>query len=57
VTSGKLLWRKPAGGAIGGGVITYAAGGKQRVAVAAGLNSPIWPVRGGPARVVVYALP
>ncbi|HXO85406.1 MAG TPA: PQQ-binding-like beta-propeller repeat protein [Gemmatimonadales bacterium] len=57
VTSGKLLWRKPAGGAIGGGVISYEAGGKQRVAVAAGLNSPIWPVRGGPARVVVYALP
>jgi hypothetical protein len=22
-----------------------------------GLNSPIWPVNGGPARVVVYALP
>jgi alcohol dehydrogenase (cytochrome c) len=57
VTSGTVLWRKPTGGAIGGGVITYEAGGKQRIAAAVGLNSPIWPVRGGPARVVVYALP
>ena len=57
VTSGKALWRKPAGGAIGGGVITYDAGGKQHIAAAVGLNSPIWPVQGGPARVVVYALP
>lgn len=57
VTSGKVLWSRSAGGAIGGGVISYQAGGKQFVAAAAGLNSPIWPVRGGPARVVVYALP
>jgi PQQ-dependent dehydrogenase (methanol/ethanol family) len=56
-TSGKMLWRKPAGGAIGGGVIAFEAGGKQRIAAAVGMNSPIWPVNGGPARVVVYALP
>lgn len=55
--SGKVLWRKSAGGAIGGGVIAYQAGQKQHIAVAVGLNSPIWPVKGGPARVVVYALP
>lgn len=55
--SGKVLWRKSAGGAIGGGVIAYQAGEKQRIAVAVGLNSPIWPVTGGPARVVVYGLP
>ena len=42
---------------IGGGVIAYQAGPKERIAVAVGLNSPIWPVKGGPARVVVYALP
>jgi alcohol dehydrogenase (cytochrome c) len=54
---GTILWRKPAGGAIGGGVIAYETGGKERIAVAVGLNSPIWPVTGGPARVVVYALP
>ena len=55
--SGKELWRGNTGKAIGGGVITYDVNGKQYVAVAAGLNSPIWPVKGGPARVVVYALP
>jgi alcohol dehydrogenase (cytochrome c) len=55
--SGMVRWRAPTGGAIGGGVITYEAGGKQRVAAAVGLNSPIWPVQGGPARVVIYALP
>jgi len=27
------------------------------VAAAADLNSAIWPVHGGPARVVVYGLP
>lgn len=55
--SGRILWRKSTGGAIGGGVIAFAAGGKERIAAAVGLNSPIWPVKGGPARVVVYALP
>jgi alcohol dehydrogenase (cytochrome c) len=54
---GNIVWRKPAGGAIGGGVIAYESGGKERIAAAVGLNSPIWPVKGGPARVVVYALP
>jgi alcohol dehydrogenase (cytochrome c) len=55
--TGRELWRHATGKAIGGGVISYLAGGKQYVAVAAGLNSPIWPVQGGRARVVVYALP
>jgi alcohol dehydrogenase (cytochrome c) len=56
-SSGRILWRRAAGGAIGGGVIAYSAGRKERIAAAAGLNSPIWPVQGGPARVVVYSLP
>jgi alcohol dehydrogenase (cytochrome c) len=53
---GAIVWRKPAGGPIGGGVIVYEAGGRERLAAAAGLNSPIWPVQGGTARVVVYSL-
>jgi len=56
-SSGKELWKDATGKAIGGGVVSYAAAGKQHVAVAAGLNSAIWPVKGGPASVVVYALP
>lgn len=55
--NGRQLWRAPAGGAIGGGVIAFDAGGRQHIAAAAGLNSPIWPVRGGPARIVIWALP
>jgi alcohol dehydrogenase (cytochrome c) len=55
--TGKVLWKDPTGKAIGGGVISYGANGKQYVAAAAGLNSAIWPVTGGPASVVVYALP
>lgn len=55
--TGRELWRHNTGKAIGGGVISYLANGKQHVAVAAGLNSPIWPVKGGPARVAIFALP
>jgi alcohol dehydrogenase (cytochrome c) len=54
--SGKELWRHATGKAIGGGVISYSTGGTQYVAVAAGLNSPIWPIHGGTARVTIYAL-
>ena len=56
-TKGGIVWRRQAGGAIGGGVIAFQAGGKERIAAAVGLNSPIWPVHGGSARVVVYARP
>jgi hypothetical protein len=38
-------------------VISSANGGKQYIAIASGLNSPIWPVKGGAARVTLYALP
>jgi alcohol dehydrogenase (cytochrome c) len=55
--TGKELWRGATGKAIGGSVMSYTAGGLQYVAAAAGLNSPIWPVKGGTAQVVVYALP
>ena len=54
---GRELWHIATGKAIGGGVVSYEAKGKQYVAVAAGLNSGIWPVKGGSARVVIYALP
>jgi alcohol dehydrogenase (cytochrome c) len=55
--TGKELWRNDTGKAIGGGVITYEAGGRQHVAAATGLNAPTWQAKGGPARVVVYRLP
>jgi alcohol dehydrogenase (cytochrome c) len=55
--TGKELWRHATGKAIGGGVISYAAGGKQYIAAATGLNAATWMTKAGPARVVVYALP
>jgi alcohol dehydrogenase (cytochrome c) len=55
--TGRMLWFDTIGQAIAGGITTYGARGRQYVAVPAGLNSPIWPVTGGPARVYVYGLP
>jgi alcohol dehydrogenase (cytochrome c) len=37
--NGTPLWRQATGNAIGGGVITYQSGGKQYVAVAAGMKA------------------
>ena len=45
------------GGPIGGGVIGYAAEGRQLVAVTSGMNSAIWPWKGGTAKVTVVGLP
>jgi outer membrane protein assembly factor BamB len=55
-SSGKVLWQAQVDGATGGGVITYAIDGIQRVAFVAGMNSPIWPVKQKNAKVVIYAL-
>jgi alcohol dehydrogenase (cytochrome c) len=56
-STGKELWRHATGKAIGGGVTSYAVGGRQYIAAATGLNAGTWQVKAGPARVVVYALP
>jgi PQQ-dependent dehydrogenase (methanol/ethanol family) len=54
--SGKKLWSTDLGGAIAGGVITYDTGQGQKIAVAAGMNSPIWPVPKVNGKVVVLGL-
>jgi alcohol dehydrogenase (cytochrome c) len=54
--SGKKLWSINLGGAIGGGVITYDSGQGQRIAVAAGMTSPIWPTPKINGKVVVLGL-
>jgi alcohol dehydrogenase (cytochrome c) len=54
--SGKKLWSKDLGGAIGGGVITYDTGAGQKIAVAAGMTSPIWPTPKVTGKVVVLGL-
>lgn len=55
-TNGKKLWSQDLGGAIGGGVISYDAGRGQRIAVAAGMTSPIWPTQQVNAKIVVLGL-
>ena len=55
--SGKVLYRFATGGAIAGGVVTYAVNGKQYVAVASGsLQREAWLTSGSPT-LVVFALP
>lgn len=54
--NGQRLWGQKIGGAIGGGVITYAMHGTQRVAVAAGFESLLWPTEVTTATVVVLGL-
>jgi alcohol dehydrogenase (cytochrome c) len=57
VADGKLLWKQKTGAPVGGGVITYLAGGKQYVAIATGITSMSWKTNAGNAKVVVFALP
>jgi len=51
--SGAELWSSKLGGAIAGGVISYDTGAGQRVAVAVGMTSPIWPTAKVTAKVVI----
>ena len=54
--SGAKLWGAKIGGAIGGGVITYMAGGTQKVAVATGLTEVLWPTEITTAKVSILGL-
>jgi alcohol dehydrogenase (cytochrome c) len=56
--NGAVRWRYSTGLPIGGGVVTYRAGGKQYVAVAAGMHAPVtWKLESRPAKLVVFGLP
>jgi len=54
--TGQKLWGRKIGGAVGGGVITYAANGTQKVAVATGLTEILWPTEITTAKVSVLGL-
>lgn len=53
--SGKVLHRIKLGQPTGGGVITYRAGGKQKIAVATGMENRIMDTHGMPA-IVIFGL-
>jgi alcohol dehydrogenase (cytochrome c) len=55
-SSGQRLWGQKLEGAIGGGVITYTASGSQKVAVAVGLTSIVWPTEQATAKIVILGL-
>jgi PQQ-dependent dehydrogenase (methanol/ethanol family) len=54
--SGRVLWRTSTGEAMGGGIVAYSVHGRERVAVAAGMKSPIWPGSADKSRILVYGL-
>ena len=55
---GEVLYRFNTGGPVGGGIVTYAAGGKQYIAVASGSPSNFWVERSpGAPTILVFALP
>lgn len=56
-TDGRVLHRFNTGGPINGGVITYAVGGKQYVAVTSGRVPGFWHVPVTSGLVAVFALP
>ncbi|SHH58573.1 pyrroloquinoline quinone-dependent dehydrogenase [Bradyrhizobium erythrophlei] len=54
--TGQKLWGKKIGGAIGGGVITYAVNGAQKVAVATGYVSPAFPAEIRRAKIAIVGV-
>jgi alcohol dehydrogenase (cytochrome c) len=54
--TGRKLWGQTIGGAIGGGVVTYTANGAQRVAVATGFTSILWPTKVVTGKISILGL-
>src|SRR5579864_3157622 len=54
--NGQRLWSQKIGGAIGGGVITYTVNGTQKVAVATGFTSILWPTEVVTGKIVILGL-
>jgi alcohol dehydrogenase (cytochrome c) len=55
--SGAVLFELQTGQSIGGGIVSYSAAGKQRIGVASGMKSGIWPGAATESRIQVFALP
>jgi PQQ-dependent dehydrogenase (methanol/ethanol family) len=55
--TGDVLWQLDTGQSIGGGIVSYATGGAQRIAVASGMKSRIWPGAADQSRIQVFGLP
>jgi len=55
--TGDVLWRTSFGQSVGGGVVSYCAGGEQRIAATAGMRSSLWADASSSSRIVVLGLP
>jgi alcohol dehydrogenase (cytochrome c) len=55
-TTGRVLWQHELGQSTGGGIVTYLANGRQRVAIASGMKSPIWPGAADASRIVILGV-
>jgi alcohol dehydrogenase (cytochrome c) len=55
--NGEVVYRFTGGGAIVGGVITYAVGAKQYVAAVSGMAAGFWQAQPGAMTLTVFALP
>jgi len=55
--TGKVRWQIDTDQSAGGGIVTYRARGRQLLAMATGMKSPIWPGGANASRIVVYGLP
>lgn len=56
VGTGRKLWGAKIGGAIGGGVITFATSKGQRIAAATGLTEVLWPTEITTAKISILGL-
>jgi alcohol dehydrogenase (cytochrome c) len=55
--SGRPLWQQNLGGALAGGVVTYAIGDAQKLAVATGFTAILWPTAVTTAKIVILDVP
>jgi alcohol dehydrogenase (cytochrome c) len=55
-TTGRVLWQYETGQSTGGGIVTYLTNGGQRVAIASGMKSPIWPGGADASRIVIFGV-
>jgi alcohol dehydrogenase (cytochrome c) len=55
--NGAVLLDLDTGQSIGGGIVSYAAAGRQRIGVASGMKSGIWPGAATESRIQIFGLP
>jgi alcohol dehydrogenase (cytochrome c) len=55
--TGAVLYELQTGQSIGGGIVSYSAAGRQRIGVASGMKSGIWPGAATESRIQVLGLP